>query len=235
VAENLSSSTGTLLNGRRLTEPTPVRPGDTLTLGPREVRLDRADPDALAALTSTPSPALGLLPNDSDDDEVTQTEAEPVDFRPSTHADVSFHTCPSCRTQVPFSRSTCPSCGHVWGPSRPSAVMGQVTSRNVQDDVPMPSQVMAIYTSEAMTVDVTLDQIRRDGAFVPTELLDAPGTECELTLLPEGQSPLQIRGVVTSARSETSGRGPAGVEIRFTTMTDGVRLWLELWVRRRTR
>jgi hypothetical protein len=227
-AENLSTSTGTLINGRKMTEKTRVHAGDLLTLGPREVRIERADPDALSRLTSTPMPALGLLP-EGDDDEITQTEMEAAPHFGS------FHTCPSCRTQVPFDRFACPSCGHVWGPGQPSAVLGQITSRNVSDDVQMPAQVLAIYSSEAMTIDVTLDQIRRDGAFVPTELLDTPGSTCELTLLPDGQAPLMIHAVVTSTRVETSGKGPAGIDLKFNSMSDGTRLWIDLWCRRRAR
>lgn len=230
VAENLSTSTGTLLNGRLMAAPASIQAGDTLTLGPRTFRLERVDENT-GAFTSVPPPALGLLP-DGDDDDITLTEdvASPGSI---LRGGIVMHTCPACRTQVPFERGTCPSCGHVWGAGQASIVLGQITSKNVHDDVVMPAEVIAVYSSEAMTIDVTLDEIRRDSAFVPTELLDAPGTECELTLLPEGQSPLQIRGVVTGARAQHSGKGPAGLEVKFTTMTDGVRLWIDLWARRK--
>jgi hypothetical protein len=229
VAENLSNSTGTLLNGKKIAGKTAVLIGDTLTLGPREVRLERAIPGR--HVTAPPTPALGLLP-DGDDEEITLTEEAPQGG-PIRIAGVAFHNCPSCRTQVPFDRATCPSCGFIWGAGQTSAVLGQITSRNVQDDVPMPAEVLAIYSSDAMTIDVTLDLIRKDGAFVPTELLDTPGSECDLTLLPDGQAPLMIHGVVISTRTESSGKGPAGIELRFTGMSDGTRLWVDLWVRRR--
>jgi hypothetical protein len=232
MVENMSSTTGTLLNGRKLTERTPVHVGDTLTLGPREVRIERADPRDLPA--SQPRPALGLLP-DGDEDEVTLTEdMGVVEEAIAARQHISFHTCPRCKAAVPFDRLTCPSCGHVWSGEFPSTRLGQVTSRNVADDVPMPTEVMAVYASEAMTIDVTLTELRRDGAFVPTELLDAPGTECELTILPDGQAPLSIKGTVKSARS-VSGKGPAGLELKFVEMTQGTRLWIDLWTRRRSR
>jgi hypothetical protein len=237
-AENLSSSTGTLLNGRRLTGRTQVMPGDLLVLGPRQVRLERAAPDARRS--THPQPALGPLPDDGDDDdEVTLTEdLEAFDARrrgPQQIAPISFHTCPRCRTHVPFERSTCPSCGHVWDDDQPSARLGQVTSRNVADEVAMPGSVMAVYASDAMTIDVTLTEVRRDRAFVPTELLDAPGTACELTLLPDGQAPLTIRGEVVSTRAVATGDGPAGIELAFRQMSEGTRLWIDLYNRRRTR
>jgi hypothetical protein len=235
-AENLSGSTGTLLNGRKLTERTPVKAGDTLVLGPREVRVERVLPSM--ALTPQPTPALGLLP-DGDDDEITQTEL-PAFEEPlpgprvsAVAAAIQFHTCPSCRTAVPFDRSTCPSCGHVWASDRPSARLGQVTSRDVTSDVPIPNLVMAVYASEAMTIDVTLTEVRRDGAFVPSELLDAPGTECEVTLLPDGQAPLTIRGSVVATRAVATSAGPAGIEVKFREMTEGTRLWIDLYNRRR--
>lgn len=237
LAENLSSTTGTLLNGRTLTGRTPVHVGDTLTLGPREIRIERVDPKDLPA--SPPRAALGLLP-DGDDDEVTLTEDVAVselsgELPASTSRQhISFHTCPRCKTTVPFDRLTCPSCGHVWSGEFPSTRMGQVTSRDVGGDVPMPSEVMAVYASEAMTIDVTLTDLRRDGAFVPTELLDTPGSECDLTLLPDGQAPLSIKATVLQTRS-VSGKGPAGLELRFHEMSQGTRLWIDLWLRRRSR
>lgn len=121
----------------------------------------------------------------------------------------------------------------MWGADEPSSRIGQVTSRNVKDDVSMPVKVMAVYASDAMTIDVVLDDVRPDGAFVPTELLDAPGTPCEITLLPDGQAPLPIAGEVVATRAVADRKGPAGLEVRFTSMTDGVRLWLELFARRR--
>lgn len=235
VAENMSSTTGTLHNGRKMTALTAVVVGDTLTLGPREVRIERADPSN-PPLTR-PRASLGLLP-EGEDDEVTLTEdveAVLADTGGSaSRPHISFHTCPRCKTTVPFDRLTCPSCGHVWSGEFPSTRMGQVTSRDVGNDVPMPTEVMAVYASEAMTIDVTLVDLRREGAFVPTELLDAPGTECELTLLPDGQAPLSIKASVRSARS-LSGKGPAGLELKFTEMTQGTRLWIDLWTRRRSR
>ncbi len=229
MGENLSTTTGTLVNGKRMGTKFPVVEGDTLTLGPRIVTVERIDPDSAARLTPQPMPALGLL-GEADDDEITQTEMVAVDASP-----ITFHTCPRCRTAVEFVRSTCPVCGHVWSPSSPSTRMGDVTSRNVADELQMPSQVMAVYSSEAMTLDVTLSELRCDGTFVPTELLDAPNTPCELTLLPDGAAPMVIKGKVVSARAPSDGSGPAGLELAFTEMTDGVRLWLDLWSRRSPR
>jgi hypothetical protein len=228
VAENLSTSTGTLVNGKKIAAPTPLDEGDELILGPRQVRIERVDPDTLARFTPLPMPALGLLP-DGDDDEITMTEdVPPVLGGPR----VPFHTCPSCRTQVEFHVRICPSCAHVWGPERPSARLGQVTSPNFADDIPMPAQVMAIYASEVMTIDVVVTELSIEGLFVPTELLDAPGTECEITLLPDGQAPLPMRGKVVATRASGPKHGPSGLEIQFTEMSGGVRLWIELWSRR---
>ncbi len=225
TAENLSTTTGTLHNGKRMMAKFPVVAGDTLTLGPRIVSVERWDPDSGAMLTPIPQPALGMLP-DGDDDEITQTEMVAHDASP-----ITFHTCPKCRTAVEFVRSTCPICGHAWPKDGPSHRLGEVTSRNVADEVVMPAQVMAVYSSEVMTLDITLSDLRRDGAFIPTELLDAPHTPCELTLLPDGASPLHIKGKVASARAASDGQALAGMDVKFTEMSDGVRLWLDLWWR----
>lgn len=230
VAENLSTSTGTLLNGRRMAEPARIAAGDTLTLGPRQIRIDRAADSERRGLATPPRPALGLLADESDDEDETVV-GEHVAISAAQVASFAFHTCPTCRASVPFERAVCPGCGHVWAADSASTRLGQTTSRDVAGDVPMPAQVMAIYASEAMTIDVTLSEIRPGGAFVPTELLDAPGTACELTLLPEGQAPLVITGAVVGARANADDRGAPGLEVRFDEMTQGVRLWIDLFNR----
>jgi pSer/pThr/pTyr-binding forkhead associated (FHA) protein len=231
MAENLSTSTGTLLNGKRITGRTPIAHGDKLTLGPREIRVERADDHDRATLTPPPRPALGLLP-EGDDEDITLSEEVPA-VTAGVVASFAYHTCPACRTSVPFDRATCPKCGHQWSAAQPSTRMGQITSRNVTDDVPMPNEVMAVYASDVMTIDVTLTDIQAEGAFVPTELLDAPGTECELTLLPEGQAPLPLKGTVVAARAVADRKGPAGMDVKFGEMSHGAKLWLDLYVRRK--
>ncbi|MCA9674283.1 MAG: FHA domain-containing protein [Kofleriaceae bacterium] len=229
TVDNLSQSTGTLLNGRRVTGPTPVQPGDELTLGPREVRIERLQPGEIPP-PPRPAPALGLLP-DGDDDEITETFEVPEVAALMAGATLEYHTCPRCRTRVGFDVTTCTACGHVWPADVPSSRLGQVTSRDVVDDIPMPASVMAVYSSDAMTVDVTITELRKDGLFIPTELLDAPGTPCEVTLLPDGQAPLAIQAEVTSVRGAVIGGAPPGLDVRFTRMSDGVGLWIELWLR----
>ncbi len=233
TAENLSTSIGTLHNGRALTAPTPVAAGDELVMGPRAVRLELSRPeDALTAVR--PLPALGLLP-DGDDEEITETFEIPHDAILSASGQLATHTCPRCRTRVGFEVTRCPSCDHQWSAELPSVLFGQVTSRDISGDIAMPTAVMAVYASDAITVDVTITELHADRAFVPTELLDAPGTICELTLLPDGQSPLLVHGEVSAVRSGRAGGAPAGVEVRFTKMSDGVRLWIDLWLRAHAR
>ena len=42
IAEDLGSTNGTLLNGRRLTTPTTLRPGDTIDIGAVRLKVDRS-------------------------------------------------------------------------------------------------------------------------------------------------------------------------------------------------
>jgi hypothetical protein len=228
IASNLSATTGTLRNGRPLGEPTPLAPGDRLTLGPREVTLDRASAADLRAATPA-RPALGLLAEGGEDDEDTLFGDEAL------AAALAFHTCPSCRAHVPFEHRLCPSCGHLWGDDQPSTRLGQVTSPDVADDLAIAGQVMAVYASEAMTIDVTVTDLGPEGVFVPTELLDAPGTECELTLLPDGQPPLVLPGRVVATRTVADAAGAAGLEVRFAELSAGTRLWIDLYARARRR
>lgn len=235
TVENRSTSTGTLLNGRRLTAPSVVAAGDELVLGPRTVRIERLQPgDEVSAYTPRPQPALGLLP-DGDDEDITETFEVPDDAVLAAGPQIAFHTCPQCRERVRFDVTLCPACGHRWSADAASVRLGQVTSRNVTEDIAMPAAVMAVYASEAITVDVTITELRKDGLFVPTELLDAPGTACELTLLPDGQAPMVVHGVVTAVRGAAIGGAAAGLDVKFTRLSDGVGLWIDLWLRAASR
>ena len=187
---------------------------------PRAVVEKHAAP-AVAADLSRPARAY----------KITETFEVPEVAALMAGATLEYHTCPRCRTRVGFDVTTCTACGHVWPADVPSSRLGQVTSRDVVDDIPMPASVMAVYSSDAMTVDVTITELRKDGLFIPTELLDAPGTPCEVTLLPDGQAPLAIQAEVTSVRGAVIGGAPPGLDVRFTRMSDGVGLWIELWLR----
>ena len=56
VVEDLGSTNGTLVNGRRISEPTPIAPGDTLEVGGTTLRVLAPEPDEPEAKPEPPTP-----------------------------------------------------------------------------------------------------------------------------------------------------------------------------------
>ena len=245
-AENLSATTGTLLNGKPLAAPTALRHGDRLVLGPRELRVEHlaegSRDDQRAAPPSEAHADVGHAEAETHgDDGVGDDVTRPGDLAAvalSSPPHISFHTCPRCRARVEFDRSTCPACGHAWETSDASAMTQRITQRAITAPAgtamsPVTSDVPVVYASDEMTIDAVAREIRADGLFVPTELLDPLGTPCEVTLLADGEAAMVVRGVVAAVRAETGPSAPAGLEIRFTDVGPTARAWLD--ARRRGR
>ena len=220
IAENLSTTTGTTLNGRKMSGSSSLSHGDELVLGPRRLRIEVED-------VSTDIP-LDLL-EDGVNDEATRPgslshglEGDP--------ASIEFHTCPKCRTNVSFGDSLCKACGYRWSDSHPSAVTGRVTLRDVGAELmPVHANVPVVYASEELTLDAVVTDLENHRAFVPSPLLDPTGTRCELTLLPDGIRALNVTGVVHSVRAAADARGPGGMEVRFTDVPATVKAWIDRW------
>jgi predicted component of type VI protein secretion system len=240
-AENLSSTTGTLLNDKPLAAATALRHGDRLVLGPRELRVEHLAEGSRDDHRTVPAAAahadVGHADTDSHDDAMDDV-TRPGDLAAVALAappQIAFHTCPRCRARVDFDRSTCPACGHTWELSGASAMTQRITQRAITAPAgtPMSSDVPVVYASDEMTIDAVAREIRADGLFLPTELLDPEGTACEVTLLADGEAAMVVRGVVAAVRAETGPSAPAGLEIRFTDVGLSARAWLD--TRRRGR
>jgi predicted component of type VI protein secretion system len=265
LAENLSVTTGTLLNGKPLGAASRLRHGDRLMLGPRELQVEhlaegsrddhRAAPSGPRGGGAGPRDPRDDLDHggrgrDPDDETIDDSDIDDGDIDDVTRpGDVSamapipigvppqipFHTCPECRAKVDFDSSVCPSCGHTWDAGGASALTQRTTQRAITApaSTPLSADVPVIYASDEMTIDAVAREIRVDGLFVPTELLDPEGTVCEITLLADGESAMVVRGVVTRVRAETGPSAPAGLEIRFTDVGPTARAWLTTRVRSR--
>jgi hypothetical protein len=236
IAENLSSTTGTLLNGRRMGGPgnrTSLSHGDQLVLGPRALRIEVED----VAGAAPPSINESTDQFDPDDEQTRPGSLSHgllgVEVPPTS---IDYHTCPKCRTRVAFGDSVCAACGYAWSDDHPSAVTQRVTLRSMDHQpVPLGNDVPVVYGSEELTLDALVSDLTCDRAFVPSPLLDPNNTTCELTLLPDGIHAMTVAGVVTSVRATANASGPAGMEVRFTDVPVSVRVWIERWMQARKR
>ncbi len=228
TAENLSTTTGTMLNGQRLSGSRSIRHGDELRCGPRSFKIEVED-------TAGAGPVE--VSDDYGGDQEEATMPGSLDGRFPGVAEgllptsIEFHTCPQCRIEVAFGKSQCDGCGYAWAPSAPSAVTGRETMRDMlADGAPVPTEVPVVYSSDELTIDSVVVDLRPNGAFVPSELLDPAGGRCELTLLPDGIFAMVVAGKVISVRPIADAKGPAGMEVRFEDVSAQVRVWLERWL-----
>jgi hypothetical protein len=227
IAENLSATTGTLLNGVKLQGGRSVGHGDTLQLGPRQLRIEVED---------VPNAPAAVMPDDdiSGDEEITRNDlADRLVGNVVMPAQIDFHNCPKCREKIAFADGQCSKCGYTWSSQHPSAVTSRVTLSEMardRDPAPMPTTVPVVYASDELTIDAVVTTMALDQAFVPSELLDPVGTICELTLLPDGIYAMNLTGHVASVKSIPDTAGPAGMTVSFADVPLAVRAWIERWL-----
>ncbi len=240
-AENLSTTTGTLVNGKRLSAAISLRHGDRVVIGPHQMVVEVLEGAAAGRVQAVSSDATTA----DHPEEITQlgqriSLAELAIEQPPP-PDIRTHTCPSCRARIAFSESICKSCGHSWGPQHPSAITGRITVRHLPHDASGQApasdagHVPVIYASDEMTLDVSVTEILVDGMFLPSELLDPVSTVCEVTVLPDGHSAVTFKGVVEKVRAAADVHGPAGLFVRFTEVSSEAGLWLARRLRRSAR
>lgn len=229
TAQNLSSTTGTMLNGRKLTGTMSLAHGDELALGPRRLRIEVED-------VAGAQPPRAMEDGDDYADEATRPGSLEEDLLAPAPA-INYHTCPQCRTRVDFGESRCGSCGYTWSEGHPSAVTQRVTLRGFGPPeaaaAALVAQVPVVYASEELTIDAIVTDMDTVRAFVPSPLLDPNHTTCELTLLPDGIHAMTVPGVVTSVRSIPDASGPAGMTVRFTDLPLHAKAWIERWLEAR--
>jgi pSer/pThr/pTyr-binding forkhead associated (FHA) protein len=226
LAENLSTTTGTMLNGTRLVGGRSLGHGDTLQLGPRSLRIEVEDVAGAPALVQVGDDISG------EHEEITRTDlADRIAGSVHMPASIDFHNCPKCREKIAFAAGQCSKCGYAWSAQHPSAVTSRITLRDIANNpAPTPTSVPVVYASEELTIDAVVTALRVDGAFVPSELLDPVGTTCELTLLPDGIFAMSIGGTVRSVKSLPDNLGPAGMHVSFADVPPTARAWLERWI-----
>ncbi len=236
LVDNLSQTTGTLINGMRLQGERSLGHGDTIQLGPRTLRIEVEDvADAPTEVSVHDADITG-------EEEITRTDlAERIALSDATGLSppsIDFHNCPKCRERIAFGTGQCDKCGYSWSAQHPSAVTSRITIREMPKDAPRdapptPTSVPVVYSSDELTIDAIVTSMHAHGAFVPSELLDPVGTPCELTLLPDGIFAMSVGGTVKSVKSIADGAGPAGMHVTFGDVPPTVRAWVERWLAQR--
>lgn len=235
-ADDLSSTNGTLLNGRPIFKPIRLHDGDVLNIGNRRVQISfqegglplDIEPSTLvvderpkSSFAHEPTPTPKPSPDTSRMTSKLQAPATPA----ATPVD---HRCSQCGAAVALADDECPSCGHRWGgfhPHSPTHV-GPNLLRERQEqrhEVALP----IVYRSESLEIEAETRDLSLSGVFVCTNILDTEGTKCTLVILIDGGPPIELKGKVARVvRSGTNGLGVA-----FEAMSDAARSWLESLIR----
>lgn len=246
-AENLSRTNGTLVNGELLAGARRLADRDKLQFGFRRLTV-RIHPDPGVA-------AAGKATGDREElaNETTRPGDFPVGVASLQAADRAHRmaipslahiqtdpygdrNCPRCRARVPAASDVCPSCGYEWPFARPGSVtqeidVGALVRRAHRR---LPVELPAVYVSESLTIDGMVRDISPGGLFIASELLDAVGTACELTVLPDGFPAIVFGGVVVHVQSEGGPHRLPGLGIQFTRWSVEADAWLRRLVSARS-
>ena len=226
--EDLGSSNGTLLNGRKLAAPIRVLDGDKLVVGTRELviripRSDDAEPPTLnlADLSAIPDAARVRV----------STMQVPVTVPPPLRAS---QRCPRCGAAVSAEDDECANCKYRWGTFRPTAstlVGSNPLNRRRHERLPL--ELSLVYVSSELEIEATTRNLSMSGVFVCTQVLEPLGTACTLTLLVDGGPPLEVRGIVRRVvERDDDSEGAVGLGIEFVGIGPAQRTWLEAVVAR---
>jgi hypothetical protein len=90
--------------------------------------------------------------------------------------------------------------------------------------------VPVLYMSDTLTFESNASDLSRGGMFIRTELLDPVGTQCMLTILPDGGTAVVLQAMVAhvvESRQDAHGRPRnPGLGIKFSSLSPEAERWL---------
>lgn len=220
--EDLGSSNGTLLNGKKLARPARVDSGDTIQLGSRSVVIRFADvPADEITLVLKEAAVTSLRPPTTVQFARSITQPMAIAMPPG------YQRCPSCAAPVNEVDDECANCHYNWGSFRPASrtdVRGTpIRRRHARQPVELPLR----YVSPELEIEAMTRDLSEGGVFVCSQVLDPVGTACHLTMLVDGGPPLAIDGVVRRVVEHGSGEEEgSGLGVQFTRLGDHQLQWI---------
>ena len=223
--EDLSSSNGTLLNGRAITAPRRLRDLDTIQVASRTMvfRLLDEDEAAESTLLVKSLDAPTVVERSSGMRTVTAKLAAVSAPRPAGH-----QQCPRCGAPVSEFDDACAACQYEWGNFRPMTVTAlRPTPVTLRRHDRLPIELRLVYVSAELEIEATTRDLSESGVFVCSHVLDPIGTACQLTILLDGGPPLRIGGIVRRVvDTHRSGGEPNGLGVEFVGATDNELTWI---------
>ncbi len=210
LIEDLGSSNGTLVNGDPIEGVRRLKHGDIIRIGRRvlEVALERESQVGVGTAVETTRHASLSAPTDKQVAEIN---------------------CPHCRAWIPADADRCPSCGDRLAKGRPHSRTYLIKPEDLERERRMgrrySTSTPIFYTSESLAIDAQAQDLSLSGVFVSTDLLDDVGSECNITLLPDGGPPVHVSGVVRRV-VEGENTDSSGMGVEFKAISAAAEKWL---------
>ena len=224
--EDLDSSNGTFVNGKRVTSSRALYHGDELAVGNRALKVHVFEGEA------------GTVEPDT-----ATRRGKDVKIAPSRHAGANgnapapsaptFMTCQACLGAIPPDAENCPHCGRPTDRPSPLATTGIFSPEDIQKQLAdqrkherFGVEFPVMYASESLAFETLARDLSMGGLFLATDILDEVGATCALTLLPEGESALRLVAVVRRIQLEEKDGLPTGMGLEFDGLDDAASDWL---------
>jgi len=225
--EDLGSMNGTLVNGVRVAGAMPLRDGDIVRVGERVVKISVNQ----FSKEETTTQSIRRFSLDNVQAARLRKRSHLATTIPPETAD---QRCPECGAPVNEQDEQCGKCGYEWDTFRarsvthqgPNPLVRRQHDRHVMD-------VRLIYTSTLLEIETTTRDLSESGLFVCSQVLDPPGTSCQLTLLIDGGPPLELQGIVRRVVDhEGDPSEPTGLGIEFIDLDATQLEWIRMAIER---
>lgn len=223
--EDLGSTNGTLVNGQVARGAVPVGNGDIIAVGTRELSVSVVDDEESDTPTVTLrelSAAVGATVN-----RLLTAPIRVVEAPAATNT--ATQRCPRCGAAVSREDDACAACHYEWASFRmrsPTVQTANVLAR--RGPARLAIELHVLYVSSELEVETTTRDLSLNGVLVCSQVLDPVGTKCQLTILADAMSSLQVNGVVRRVVvHERPGGGPVGMGVEFARVGTAERSWLE--------
>lgn len=221
--EDLDSSNGTFVNGKRVTSGRSLYHGDELMVGNRALKVHVFEGEA------------GTVEPDTATRRGKDVKIAPS-RRSSSGPEVTlptFLTCHACLGSIPPDAENCPHCGRPREAPSALAATGIFTPDDLEKQAAdqrrherFGVEFPVMYASESLAFETMARDLSMGGLFLATDILDEIGATCALTLLPEGEPALRLIAVVRRIQLEEKDGLPTGMGLEFDGLDANASEWL---------
>ena len=200
---DLGSKNGVLVNGVKVVGSKALSDEDHVKIGTCEFVLRRNNPYDVPEETRRP-------------DEVEKQYHAPI-----------YRTCMACRALLDREDKVCPNCGAEQVTHAYATVQLWTDPKGRRMANRVGVKIRGLYVSASLTVEGVVSDLSLGGAFFSCELLDAPGTKCDLLIIPgEESDPVRFSAEVVRIE-EHAEEEVGGMGMRFVKMTAPTWMWLQ--------